>query len=582
MKFSLKNIESYYKQLQEKSNFPQESIYELFIIGKLYRNKKVVQEITEVLEKHANKAQLKAFKTRNKLPEKLDDTGKVISTLVHFAAIDLDFPIGKLYQMLGYTRLFLDEASVAKKIVKDPSIILRFQGITGLFINNIFANGIPEEFGALNSIRILQIKGDYSNLPNSFSNFKDLETLTLKTPYLQEFPKYFSQLKQLKELSINKSSAEKNVVLELPTDLQQLCNLETLQLKGVNASKINQLKLPISLKVLEFEKLENLESLPDLSSLKKLEELEVFDCPKLTEIPHYIPKLNTLKKVQFNKVPKVETIEDACAFMPNIGVIQLDASIKIINTGKPLEVTKLTLYRVDFLTYIIQHPESFLNLKELEIYRISELPQLSTGLERLPALETIACFGINNCETLFNNLGACPNLSSIKIWNSDIEKLPENLKNVALLDSLEIQRCPNLSIKSDVLPQKINNLYILAIKELIAGERLIQTESALFQSLNISNMEVFFSKIVASTLDVSFLEAAPKTDYSAYFPKPEYLKKLQVIWSTAVIKDVLKHCTQLEKLFIENQNESEVALNAHPARHLKGLKLAYYKAENVA
>ncbi|RXG32277.1 leucine-rich repeat domain-containing protein [Leeuwenhoekiella marinoflava] len=584
MEFKLDHIESYYKHLQEKSNYPQDSLYELFLIGKLYRNKEVLQEISEILTKHGSKAQIKAFKTRNKLPEKLDDTRKIISTLVHFAAIDPDFPIGKLYNTLGYTRFFLSEESVAKKISKHPSIILRLQGITGLFITNVFASGIPEEFGTLNAINTLDIKGPYTALPNSFSNFKDLEIISLKTPFLKKFPEYFSQLKQLKELTIDQSNAEESVALELPQDLQQLSSLETLQLERLTASNIDQLKLPKHLKVLEIEELENLTSLPDLSFLKELEELEVFDCPNLTEIPLYIPQLKSLKKVEFKKLPKVKEVKDTCVFMPNISVVRLDSSIKIINTGTALAVTKMILYRADFLAYILEHPENFPNLKELEIYRINELPQLSSGLESLPALEKIACFGMNDCDSLFANLGACLNLSTLKIWNSDIKKLPENLKNVALLDSLEIQRCPNLVIESDELPQKINNLYILNIKELIPGEKLIQTEKALFQSLSISYMEGFFSKIVASTLDIFLPKATPDptTDYSAYFPKPEYLKKLQVIWSTAAIIDVLKHCPQLEKLFIENQNESEVALNAHTATQLKGLKLEYYKANNVA
>ena len=582
MEFKLDHIESYYTHLQEKSNYPQDSLYELFLIGKLYRNKEVLQEISEILTKHGSKAQIKAFKTRNKLPEKLDNTTKVISALVHFASIDPDFPIGKLYKILGYTRLFLEEASVAKKISKDPSIILRLQDITGLFISNVFENEIPEEFGTLNSINILQIEGAYTNLPESFSNFKELEKLKLQTPNLKEFPTYFTQLKHLKELTIEDD--DESLSLEFPQDLQELSNLENLKLKGLTGTSIDQLKLPASIKVLKLEKLDNLKSLPELSCLTELEEIKVFDCPNLIEIPPYIPELTTLRKVHFNKVPKIKEIDDACAFMPDIGVILLDASIKIVNTGKPLEVTKLTLYKADFLAYILEHPESFPNLKELEIYRINELPQLSSGLERLPALETVVCFGMNDCDSLFSNLGACLNLSTLKIWNSDIKKLPENLKNVALLDSLEIQRCPNLVIESDELPQKINNLYILNIKELIPGEKLIQTEKALFQSLSISYMEGFFSKIVASTLDIFLPKATPDptTDYSAYFPKPEYLKKLQVIWSTAAIIDVLKHCPQLEKLFIENQNESEVALNAHTATQLKGLKLEYYKANNVA
>ncbi|MFK3865779.1 leucine-rich repeat domain-containing protein [Pseudoalteromonas rhizosphaerae] len=583
MKFNIEHIASYYKYLQESSNYPKDSLYELFLIGKLYRDKDVVKEISEILEKYAGKAQLKAFKTRNKLPEKLDDTGKLISTLVHFAAIDPGFPIGKLYNMLGYTRFFLSEESVAKKISKDPSIILRLQGITGLNITNVFASGIPEEFGTLSGVNTLYIKGPYTVLPDSFSNFKNLEVISLKTPCLQKVPEYFSQLKQLKELTIDQAKGGETVTLEMPTDLQQLSNLETLKLKGLTTKNIDQLKLPTSIRILELENLENLKTLPDLSSLKILEEIKVFDCPSLTKIPDNIHQLKTLKKVRFKRLPKVKEIDDTLVFMPDIGVIQLDDSIDIINTNTTLQVSKLTLYREDFLAYMIKNPESFPNLKELEIYSIKELPQLASGLESLPALETIACFGMNDCDFLFANLGACRKLSTLKLWNSEIEKLSETLKNIDLLDSLEIQRCPNLVIESDVLPQKINNLDLLNIKEFIPGERLIQTEKASFQSLSISNMKNFFSKIVAKSLRLYFSKATadPEIDYSAYFPKPEYLKKLQVIWSTAAIKDVLKHCPQLEKLFIENQNESEAALNVHPATQLKGLKLDYYKAQNV-
>ncbi|MEH6656338.1 hypothetical protein [Leeuwenhoekiella marinoflava] len=42
MEFKLDHIESFYKHLQEKSNYPQDSLYELFLIGKIYRDKEVV------------------------------------------------------------------------------------------------------------------------------------------------------------------------------------------------------------------------------------------------------------------------------------------------------------------------------------------------------------------------------------------------------------------------------------------------------------------------------------------------------------------------------------------------------------
>lgn len=583
MDFTLDNIESYYKQLQQKNNYPQDSLYELFLIGKLYLNKEAVKEITEILEIHANKAQLKAFKTRNKLPEKLDNTAKITSTLVHFASIDPDFPIGKIYQTLGYTRLFLDEESVAKKISENPTIILRLQGITGLFINKVFANGIPEEFGTLRTLNILEIKGAYRNLPDSFSNFNELEKIKLQTSGLGELPKYFTQLKKLKELSIEPHETKESLALKLPFDLQQLDSLETLKLKGLTITNIDQLKLPIHLKELKFEKLENLEKLPKLSSLKELAAIKVFDCPNLIEIPQDISKLKTLKEVHFNKVPKIKKVHDTLAFMPNVKNIQLDAPIQIINTKKPLRVTKQVIYRADFLAYILNNADNFPDLKELEIYRINELPDLSAGLESLPALEKIACFGMDEFDSLFVNIEKSSKLSSVKIWNSNIEKLPEDLKNVTLLDVLEIQRCPNLIIESDALPQKINNLYILRIKTLIPGEKLIQTKKALLQSLNIINIQNFFSKIVANSLAIRLPKETTDstTDYSVYLPKPDYLKKIRLSWSPAAIKNILKHCPNIEKLFIENQNESEAVLNAYPAQQLKGLKLEKYKAQNV-
>lgn len=583
MKFNVENISSYYKHLQENKNYPQGVLYELFIIGKICRDKEIVQEITETLDKHGNKAQLKAFKTRNKLPEKLDDTSKIISALVHFASIDPDFPIGRLYQLLGFIRFFINEESVAKKISKDPSIITRLQGITGLFIGKVFANDIPEEFGTLNAIHELQINGAYTQLPDSFSNLTDLEALKLKTPYLQEFPKYFCQLEHLKELSIDQTGAEEPMTLEIPQDLQQLSNLETLQLEGLTTTSIDQLKLPTSIQVLELEDLENLKALPDISSLKGLKEIEVYDCPNLIEIPKCIPQLKALEKAEFKKLPKVKEVEDYCVFVPNIGAIRLDNSVKIKHTGKALEIAKLSFYRADLLAYVFQHPESFPNLKEIEIYRMNELPELSAGLEVLTALEKIACFGVEKFDSLFSNLGACPNLSAVKIWNSDVARLPESLKSMALLDSLEIQRCPNLIIEADALPQQINDLHLLQIKEFIVGEQFINTEKALLQSVSIPDIEGFFSKIIAETLDLSLPKdtSAPAVDYSACLPKPEYLRKLRLKWSPEAIKDVLKHCPNLEKLFIENEAGSEAALNAHLAPQLKGLKLENYKAENV-
>ncbi|MGO3345726.1 MAG: hypothetical protein ACTIM4_11070, partial [Marinomonas sp.] len=248
MEFNKNYIATYYTDIKNSKNYPEDFLYELFLIGKISRDNDLVTEISKTLKEYGTIHINNAFKMRNKLPENGQDTTRIIKSFLKYGAKDPLFPIGKLYTMMGFSIFSIDEESIAKELEKQPNLILLLQGITELHIEGVFNIDIPEEFCYISSLKNLEIKGNYKSLPTSIGNLQQLENLTLNLANLESFPSSFWDLKALKELEL------KNIIKDCQSffQLNKLERLVKIYLLNINLKDSSLLKLPTSLRKLRL------------------------------------------------------------------------------------------------------------------------------------------------------------------------------------------------------------------------------------------------------------------------------------------------------------------------------------------
>ncbi|MFX1532743.1 MAG: TIR domain-containing protein [Promethearchaeota archaeon] len=100
--------------------------------------------------------------------------------------------------------------------------------ITGLGLYNKRLNSLPESFGQLRNLQILNLRGNrLDSLPESFGQLTSLQTLNLRWNDLRSLPETFGNLVNLKKLNLwdNKLSS-------LPESFKNLTKLEMLFLGG--------------------------------------------------------------------------------------------------------------------------------------------------------------------------------------------------------------------------------------------------------------------------------------------------------------------------------------------------------------
>ncbi|WP_289023929.1 hypothetical protein [uncultured Salegentibacter sp.] len=580
MEFNKEYITTYYKSIKAEKNYPEAFLYELFLVGKISRDKEIIAEISEILQEYGTSEINSAFKTRNKLPENGKGSEKVINTLLHFGTKDPLLPIGKLYNMMGFSLVFMDNTAIVQKLEKQPDLISRLNGINELRIKEVFSGEIPDEICDIKSLEVLEIEGSYKKLPEAIGNLQKLEIVNLDLPELAYFPDSFWTLEAIKELDLENISTGFQASLHL----DKLSNLVELTFLKVNLTDASQLELPLSLEKLSFIRLENISKLPNsFTSLKNLQRIQIYKCPNLKEIPDGLENLKNLSSIDFREIPSIKGIKDKQLFTESCNSFSLDKNIPILNTGTSFLNSELLISDVKILEYVLANPKNFPNLKSLKIYYNPDFTNLSLGLGELPTLESVAIHMVSNTETLFSNIDKCTQLKSLSISNANMESFPEGLKKLPYLEYLSFNSCPKLILQGDNLPKKIKELELFVIKEFIPGKHYLETDSASFAHLILENPKNLFKTLITKKLKFSEINKNKNTqeELTQYLPKPEALNTLKVHTNTANYKDVLLHCTQLEHLDLNNEEESTAVLTTQPAPQLKYLKLSSYKANNL-
>ncbi|MEP5255039.1 MAG: hypothetical protein ABJQ39_08295 [Winogradskyella arenosi] len=580
MIIDLSNLNRYYKQLKTQPNYPKAYLYELFAVGKISRDEIMVDEVSKILETHGTPEILSAFKTRNKLPENGENSGKVLETLLKYGLKDPLFPIGKIYNAFQFSSISIRQEAIAEILEKQPDLISRLNGITYLKVSNVFSNGLPKEICDITSLKSLEIKGDYQALPVSIGDLQKLEKVTLELPKLSTFPESFWSLKNIKELDLSNIESEFQESLQL----EKLINLEELGFYVVNLKDSSQLKLPSSLKELDFIRLEHLTKLPaSISSLVNLEKFNLFKCPNLIEIPSGFNQLDKLFVISLKAIPLIKTIEDHQIFTKSCEYITLDDGLEIVPGNAPILNTELLVRDVKTLNYVLSHPERFTQLEKLKTQYVTDFSAVNLGFGQLTTLKAIDIHQGSQMDTLFQNIENCTQLRYLKLYGANIESIPESLKGLQNLDYLCFNSCRSLVLEAKNLPSKIKELHLFDIKEYVASEKLLETEQAYFGNLTIEAPQVLFQNLITTSLHFSAINECENTeeDLIQYLPKPEVLITLKAYTNTGHFQNTLHYCTNLRYLHLDNNEASLVPLTPKSAPQLKYLKLDFYKGENL-
>jgi len=582
MTLDIHNIDTEFKRLKLQQQYTSDDLYALFIIGKISRDGAVISEVTELLQQFGTQAINQAFKTRNKLPEQDGNRTKILSSLITYASKDPYFPVGEAYKLFDFIEIRLSDEEVFKKLNKNLSIIAQFKGITHLHIYEGFTNGIPAEIGEIASLTNLEIEGNYSLLPGTIGNLVHLEELDIDCEGLQEIPASIVKLSALKEFDIMVSS-KAEPPLKMPFNLSALKQLESLTFYKINIENFTELQLPTSLKKIGFYRLPKLKALPQaITQLKNLERLEVYNCPLLETIPDELSELEKLTYIRLQEVPFIKQIKDTIIFAPSISSLSLDDTVEIISTQTHFQNTTLSIRDARMLNFVLSHAKYFSNLKSLSLGNFRDFENIKAGIEQLKNLEKISAISLNNSDVLWGNLAACKQLKELHFNNIGLAELP-NLSTLQNLKKVSIERSDNFVLNTDHLPQDIEELNLAFIKGIQAGKNSIYSDSIRLEGVTMENPKALFSKITTPFLSFypKLEEGYTPEDLTQYLQKPAVLKTLYTTCPTGSFESIFKHCTQLERLSIDNKNEDKTELQSHPATQLKVLRLTNYKGANL-
>ncbi|KAG5528008.1 hypothetical protein RHGRI_028814 [Rhododendron griersonianum] len=381
----------------------------------------------------------------------------------------------------------LDEfATEALKRKLDSQIHRKYLRVLDLSASTNFVE-VPRLISKSNHLRYLDMScSDIVYVPESICDLQNLETLKLKNcSELQKLPKRTRYMRNLVYLDIKGCRS----LISTPPKLGQLTSLRRLstfivgQAEGYRIGELKELNLSGELEIKELEnvrspadaknanlkgkrdlvslnlcwsdhKEENLpndvegvlESLQPHSNLKKLSinyyrgsklpnwmtcsvlknlvELSLYSCSRCEQFPP-LGKLHSLKKLDIRGMDSLKCFDPECY---GDGEISFEALETLSLEGMPSLEEWTTMDRQDV----------FPRLRELDIISCPKLTNL-------PALPTLKSLRISGNEMLVESVNNLTSLSSLSIYNLQLEILPDGLfQNLEALESLELRDMPNI------------------------------------------------------------------------------------------------------------------------------------------
>lgn len=319
---------------------------------------------------------------------------------------------------------------------------------------------LPRDLSFLKKVRQVSIGLEYAkcSLEEFFNSLKTLPNLTerlsidldpKKKNVIPNTLGEFTKLKSLKIHCYDDWCKEYNDILELPPNLGNLVNLESLIIVGgTSLKKLPELGNFKKLKTLCLNACESLETLPEsIGELTNLEWLEIDFAHSLKTIPQSFANLTNLKYLVIGGCsPYLQFPKEVGNFKK---LEQLYISGFSTMTEFPIELTQLINLKV--LWIYPSFPDEFACDDEGSFCPIKTLPEEIGNLTNLTDLDLYSCIALEELPEGICNLS---NLENLELSHelSVLKKLPNNLhklkklKNLELpygLDKKELKKVPN-------------------------------------------------------------------------------------------------------------------------------------------
>ncbi len=586
MQFDKNQVEEYYKHIQPQSNFPNDYISELFLIGKITEDENIHLEVTEILNQIASKEINKVFKGRTKIyvTGKHTDYEKCLQSLITLGKKAEDLDIGKMFLLLGYDDLRIYKAALIKKVEQNPWIFERLDYVkTCCFFRETFPSGIipnsigrlkgleeldfhkteafiPSTIGNLKNLKTLRISGKYTSIPDSIGDLPNLKKLRLTLPCLEKIPDSIQNLKQLEELEIagdGFSSGEYNNTVKLPSWISKLENLKSLKFGYLALKEIPSDIFPPNLEKLRIYRMHGIQHLPEtISSITSLKEFKLHVCDNLTELPQ-LEKLPNLENFHIGHLPQLKSINGNIVFSPSLQSISLIEGIEISAPDKKVNINKkLVIQNESYLKHLIANPTLFPNLEDLQINNIQEC-ELSSGIGVFSKLKQIRVWDIGNLKNLFKGISNCTDLQSISLNNSKLTTF-SSLRNLANLKFFNVHHCDQLQLNTDLLPNNIEEVDINFSHAIIFGDLPFKANKFKGYANKVKQFENIGNVLDTHKLDLYFTES-PIENLPNSISEMNNLIDFKFHGRLSKVKDVFSSLQKLEKLDISGFDGSYMA-----------------------
>lgn len=533
MKFNKKiGADNYFAYIKNQADFPEKYFDELFLISKLTKCKDIKRESTRLLKEITTINITASLKNRSKFSDKMDTKSKEknLILLLKLGNLSPELNIGRLYTLLeDDTSVYIDDDLNLDEI---PESIGQLDGIKELWFNLRSPDMlIPPTIKNINSLELLRVEGyGMSTLPKEISQLKNLRELTIELHRLTVFPEWVQDCPSLESLEFGGFTSYKRIEYERMPDLTSLTTLKKLEISSMKIDELPQNFLKIAnLESFGLGNVEGLKKLPaSIKYMKNLNELRIGNCPQLEELPEEIKELENLETLKIGDLPALKKVKGCIIFKESIkNLFFSNCDPEIDMTGlENAETKKLCIRDKGILKQLCNHGERF---KKLEILEILECK----GLESIPDT-------ISKLETL----------KHLRIEQYSIKTLPETIGKLKTLETLKIRG--ELEVIPDTLSQlqKVKDLWIESSELSFSCTSLPPNVEAL--TLNVKHICLKMNEpMVSKTISIKAEEATE----SGYLNSFECVEELKLIGDVNIPFKDIAQMTTLKKLYFSKYKE---------------------------
>ncbi|GLJ16848.1 hypothetical protein SUGI_0290400 [Cryptomeria japonica] len=301
--------------------------------------------------------------------------------------------------------------------------------------------GLPEEFGSLQSLECLELRGCHKlrSLPSKFGDLRNLQRLLLEEcSGIESLPDEFGHLQSLDYLELQGCHKLKS----LPSKIGDLINLQVLYLRecsGIEGLPEELCRLQ-SLQCVELVGCHNLKSLPSkIGDLTNMWRLTLKECSGIEGLPEEFGRLESLEYLELQGCHMLKSLSSKFGHLENLQNLQLwecnQLKIPSETLAQLASLQFLRIERCPGLTELVIQPGCFssslcsleiLSLDDCDVSRISISPQCCPSLESLVLWENHDLIEIDSLPISVKtvNVVRCSNLQSLSL-NPGLVKLED-------------------------------------------------------------------------------------------------------------------------------------------------------------